>query len=321
MKIYFGYTKRLLHRWKLGIIYIEETIMSKNKILAVFALVFIICCWGYSWLVMKSVLAYIDPWTFTAVRCLFASATLFIILIIRKKTLAPPPLGAVFLVGLFQTCGMTGLGQFALVQGGAGNTAIFAYTMPFWLILLSALFLGEKISRVQFIAFIIAGIGFLLVVQPWEKDGSLFSTFIAIFSGLSWATGSILSKQFYKKQPTFDMLNFTAWQILIGAILLFPVAFIFQERPIVYSQELIFSFIYCAVLATGMSWTLWMFVLNNLSTSVSGISMLFVPVLSVILAWLFLGETPNTMKVVGVSLIVFALLLTTGVVFSPRRKM
>lgn len=89
-------------------------------------------------------LQYIGPFEFAAIRCLSGSLLLFLLLVAMGRRLAPPPLVPTLLIGLFQTSGMSGLSQSALVSGGAGNTAILAYTLPFWMILLASVLLGEK---------------------------------------------------------------------------------------------------------------------------------------------------------------------------------
>ncbi len=82
---------------------------------------------------------------------------------------------------------MVGLAQWALMSGGAGKVAILSYTMPFWVVVMAALFLGERMRRWQYIAIGVACVGLILVLQPWQLDfTSLKSALLAILSGVSW---------------------------------------------------------------------------------------------------------------------------------------
>lgn len=280
--------------------------------LAVLALAGIIFFWSYNWVVMKSVLQYIGPFEFAALRCLFGSLLLFILLLLMGRGLAPPPLAPTILIGLFQTTGMMGVAQLALVAGGAGNTAILAYTLPFWMIILAALLLNEKITRTQMLAVCIAGVGLVLVMQPWVESGSLLSSFLAVLSGFLWACGAIATKKLYRRHMEVDLLNLTAWQMLLGCVVLVVAAFLTHEKPVVWSDYLLFALAYNALPATAIAWVLWLFVLRVLPTGISGLSMLLVPVCSVLLAWLILGEEPDATEWCGIACIVAALLLTTG---------
>lgn len=65
--------------------------------------------------------------------------------------------------------------------------AILSYTMPFWVVIFAALFLGERLRRGQYFVILIAAVGLLLVLQPWQLDfSSMKSAMLAILSGVSW---------------------------------------------------------------------------------------------------------------------------------------
>lgn len=287
--------------------------------LAVLALVFLVAIWSYNWIVMKSVLQYIGPFTFASLRTFFGSAVLFVFLIGMGRRIAPPPLVPVLLIGLVQTAGMTGVSQLALVYGGAGNTAILVYTLPFWMIALAALFLKEKITRVQMLALGFAAIGLTLVIQPWLGGSTLLGSCLAVFSGFLWATGAILNKALYRRHPEIEVLNLTAWQTFFGSLGLMALTLFTDERAVEWSSYLYFALGYNALPATAIAGVLWLFILRSLPTSISGLSLLLVPVTSVLLAWIILGEVPDSTKILGMICIVTGLLLTTGAVSLLRK--
>lgn len=136
---------------------------------------------------MKQVTLYIGAFDFTALRCILGAALLFIVLLLRGRGMRPTPFGYTLAIALLQTCGMVGLAQWALVSGGAGKVAVLSYTMPFWVVMMAALFLGERMRRLQYAAIGVAALGLLLVLQPWQLDfSSMKSALLAILSGISW---------------------------------------------------------------------------------------------------------------------------------------
>ena len=82
----------------------------------------------------------------------FSAALLFLVMIVLRKPLRPPPLGWTMLIGLLQTTLFVGLVITALHDAGAGKVSVLTYTMPFWLLLLARIFLGERLRGVQWLA-------------------------------------------------------------------------------------------------------------------------------------------------------------------------
>ncbi len=113
---------------------------------------------------MKQALAYSGPLDFAAMRTLFGALSLFAVMLALRRPLRPPPLGATAVLGLLQTALFTGCTMAALVWGGAGKTAVLTYTMPFWALLLSRWFLGERVRRAQWPAVALAFAGLALII-------------------------------------------------------------------------------------------------------------------------------------------------------------
>ena len=96
---------------------------------AIAAMLVTILIWAYSWVVMKQVLQHAGPFQFSALRYTLGALVLFGALLAMRQSLRPPPLLPTALIGLCQTAAFQGLGQWALVEGGAGRVALLAYTM------------------------------------------------------------------------------------------------------------------------------------------------------------------------------------------------
>jgi len=284
---------------------------------AVFAMLATVLIWAYSWIVMKQVLAYAGPFDFAALRYLLGAAVLFIVLVVTRQPLRPPPLLLTIGIGLFQTAAFQGLGQWALRTGGAGHVALLAYTMPFWAVLLAWLILGDKPTRRHVIGLVLAAIGLLCIIEPWHAMGSLVSTLLAIAGGICWATGTVLSKRmFLRHKPS--VLNLTAWQMLAGGMALGIVALAVPQRQIAWTGAFVAGLAYSVIIASSIAWWLWSIVLQRLPTAVASLSSLGVPIVSVLLAWSILHEQPSLMEWLGVAFVVAGLLAVSG--FGVRRR-
>ena len=284
--------------------------------LAVLALIALAWIWSYNWIVTKSVLRYVGALDFAALRCLLGGALLLAALPLTGRSLKPPLWRPALAIGLLQVVGMTGLSQLALVAGDVGKTAVLVYTMPFWMILLAALFLNEKPRPSQYLAIAIGALGLLLVLQPWHWHGSLLSSLLALASGMAWAGGSVVAKRAFRHQVV-DLLSLAAWQMMLGALVLAALAAATHRTPIVWSRYMVLALSYNVVLATALGWGLWLFILRALPAGVAGLSTLVIPVASVLLAWWLLGEQPDLAEGSGIALILLALTLMGSDTWRP----
>lgn len=277
---------------------------------ALAALALITAVWSYNWIVMKQALAYSGPFEFSALRYLFGTLVLFALLLVRRESLRPPPLLPTALIGLAQTTGFQLLVQSALVEGGAGRTALLAYTMPFWVVLLGWLLYAERPSSRLWIGLGIAAAGLVLVLEPWLGLGGAKSSLLALAGGLAWACGVVWTKRLFQRGG-IGALSLTAWQMAIGTLGVVAVALIVPERPIEWSGWFIAALAYNAVLASGLAWLLWSLVVERLPANIAGLSSLVIPIAGIGLAWWLLGERPSATEAAGIVLIGAALALVS----------
>lgn len=273
---------------------------------ALIALAVLSLVWGFNWIVMKAVLAFVGPLTFSAMRYVFGTAVLFAVLALRGENLAPTPWRDTLLIGLAQTTGFQVLVQFALIAGGAGKTALLAYTMPFWVIPLAWLLLGDRPNARQWACIAIAAAGLVLVLEPWNVRVGLASALLALAGGASWAIGTVLAKRLFLATPV-SPLRLTAWQMLYGTTLLVALALCVHERATVWSPTLIGALVYNGLLSSGLGWAMWLFIVQRLPTNVAGLASLITPLIGIGLAWALLGERPDLSESIGIAVIMIAL--------------
>lgn len=275
---------------------------------ALLVLLLPILIWSYNWIVMKQVLAWIGPFDFSALRFGVAALLLFALMLARGESLRPPPLAPTVMIGLTQTAGFQALVQWALVEGGAGRTALLAYTMPFWVVLLAWWLLADRPGPRQWLSLGVAALGLLFVLEPWRGVGGIGNAALAIGGGLCWAIGTVLSKRLFQRGG-IGALSLTTWQMAVGALALAALVPFTHHQPIVWSNYLLGALAYNAVLASGAAWLLWSWVVDKLPAGVVGLSSLSVPIAGIAFAWFLLGERPSPTETVGIALIAAALVI------------
>ncbi|HKJ46287.1 MAG TPA: EamA family transporter [Balneolales bacterium] len=280
--------------------------LSKGPVIAFGILALV---WGYNWVFMKIAMQYCSPMYFALMRVGGGAVLLLLLVIFIGEPIKPKYPGRTFLLGLLQTTCYLGLISWAVAHGEASKSAVFAYSMPFWVILLSWPFLGERVKGAQWLAVILALAGLVLIVKPWVINGGLEDNLLGIVAGLAWGASVIV----FKKIPTTGMkelISVTAWQMIFGLPLLALAAFSIHEPPIQWNTVLIGAVLYNVIAATVVAWVLWYYLLQKLPANVSSLSVLIVPVVGVVAAWIQLGEQPGPIVGTGMMCMVIALGIT-----------
>lgn len=292
-------------------------IRDRRLLVAAGVLLLLSLIWGYNYVVMKKVMRYVDPFDFSAMRTFFGSLALFAVLALRRRPLRPVALGGTLWLGLLQTAAFTALIQWALVSGGAGKTAVLVYTMPFWLLLLARGILGERVRGSQWMAVALALGGLLLILEPWTLRGDIQSTLLAVLAGLVWAASAVWAKRL-RANVEVDLLSLTAWQMLLGSLVLCLIAWLLPSEAPQVTPYFIGALVYNALFATGLAWLMWLFILDRLPAGLAGLSSLAVPVVGVLSGAMELGERPNATESWGMVCIVVALLAISAIAMRGR---
>jgi drug/metabolite transporter (DMT)-like permease len=282
---------------------------DKQTIKAFLALLLLAFFWGYNWVVMKSALQFSGVFQFIGLRTGIGAICLFILIVLLRKPFKIKHWPMLILLGLLQTCGFTGLLMWALVEGGAGKTAVLTYTMPFWVMLLAWPLLGEKLQGLQWLAAIFSAMGILFILDPLHLGADQFSMFLAVLSGVCWALAVIVAKKLHQKAPELDLLTLTAWQMLFGSIPILIAAWIVPAPPIQWTPYFIGAVIYNAIFCNAIAWLLWLYALQRLQAGVASMASMLAPVVGVFAAWIQLNEVPNNAELWGMLFIGLALVL------------
>ncbi|NYT65141.1 EamA family transporter [Alcaligenaceae bacterium] len=264
--------------------------------------------WSVSWIVMKFMTVYIGPFDLVMMRYILAFAVLFVLLLVTRQSLRFPPFMLTLGIAVFQTAAFQCLAQLALMSGGAGHVVMLTYTMPFWVVLFAWVLLNERPKVRHVVAFVLAGLGLVAVIAPWQGLGTLTSSLLALAGGACWGLGTVLAKIMMQRHSP-GVLNLTTWQMFLGVVLVWPMTLIIPQPPILWEPQLILGISYMAVIASAGGWWLWLSVVQRVSATVAGMSALGVPVVTVILAWLILSEQPTGLELIGITLIMVGLVV------------
>lgn len=275
---------------------------------AVIVMVLLVILWGYSWITSKIGLNYASPMDVVALRLELGILTLFIGLLWTGRPLKPQHWQALLMIGLIQTGAFLLLNTWALSEGGPGKTSVLVFTMPFWVLVFAWPMLHERIQGLQWVSVVLAIVGLLSVLEPWRMHTSLFSKTLAVVAGMCWAIGVVYAKRLHNRAKV-EPLSFTFWQMIVGLIPVLICQALFDRPPIVWSNTFVVVTMFNGVMATGIGWLAWLYVLHRLPAGTTSLSSLGIPVIAIFSSWIQLGEQPGRSELLGMLLIGVALAL------------
>lgn len=292
---------------------------------AIAALILLSLIWGYTWVAMKEGVRFADPFDFSALRTIAGALLMFGAMLWLKKPFRLRAPGRTLVFGLFQTTGFNAFAAWALYTGAAGKTAVLVYTLPFWTMLIAWPLLGERLRGLQWAATALAAAGLVMVLEPWQLAGTIVSKLLALATALSWALSAVLAKK-WRDDLAQDVLSLTAWQMLMGGVVLTVIALAIPTRPVDWTPYFWLVLVYCTLAGSVAGWLLWLFILQRLPAGIAGLSIMAVPALGVLFARLQLGEQPSAAESAGMLLIGASLALLSwhalraASIDEPRRR-
>lgn len=223
-------------------------------------------------------------------------------------------------MGILSTTLGLGLPMWALVNGGAGKTAILLYTMPFWVIILAWPILGERIRGFEWLAVALAFAGLTLIVDIGAVSVKLWSSVLAVISGIVWA-GSAIVTRIMKQSPDFDLISVTTWQMIYGAGPLIMIAVFLPAPPIQWTPVFIAALLYNVFFTSVVAFLLWFFILERVQAGTATMGTLVTPIIAIIAAAVQLGEIPSLYETCGIILILLGICHLSVIAFLRIRRL
>ena len=277
-----------------------------------------IVIWGYSFVAVQAAIEDgSSPILIAMARWIIASSIFGGYLVLRRPPLPQRSDLATFLAMAFIGVGVYYIFQYYGVQfaGASISSILVTLLCPVVIFLVSYVRLGERITRVQTGGLVLSAVGGYLVItngslsfiHNWEGVvGGIFGVICAIF----WALYTLGGKQLIRR---YDAFTSTAYLSLMGTAMLAPfaVADSALSSHLVFPVSFWFAALYLGILCTVVGYVLWFKALTGLTASSTGVTLYFEPVVTVIAAWLVLGQALGWMTGIGGVLVALGVVLVS----------
>ncbi len=266
---------------------------------------------GGAWPVTKAALSDATPLWFGTSRAALAALVAALLLAVLGRLHLPrrQDWRAVIFLGLFQLGGFFVLTHLAVALVPAGRTAVLSNVVTYWLIPMSVIFLGERVSPKRWAA---AGLGLLgagVLIGPWAVDWSdthvLLGHFMLVLAGLLWSIAIIATRKWRTVTPILELLPFCFG---IGALVLAPVALLLEPNGGI-GWHAWPHMLYIGLIAAPIGTWCVIEAGRLLPGAVSSVGFLLVPAFGVVVSAVWLGEPIGWDVILGGALIVASVIL------------
>ena len=240
------------------------------------------------------------------------------------RSLSRSDLGFVLLAGFFLAVHF-GVWITSLEYTSVASSVVFVTTTPLWVSLMAPIFLREKTPRIAFLGMLIAFLGGVIIafsdVCIWSIEGiscssmkgifgtrSLLGDFLALLGAIAAAAYLMIGRHIRRGvslTPYVFLVYSVAGLFLVTGML------ISEGVPPIYPAKVYVWLVALAILPQLVGHSIFNWSLKYLPTGYVSINLLGEPIGTIILAYIFLNETPSGTKLFGAILILAGIGLTS----------
>lgn len=270
-------------------------------------LAIVVLAWGLTWPVNKVILASLSPiWT-VAIRSAIGAAALFVLALALGRLRLPPraDLPVVLSLALLHMVGFGVLASVGLGLVSTGRSVLLAYTTPLWVMPAAALFLGERLTARRALGVAVGLAGLAVLVNPlaldWTSRSALIGHGAMILAALSWAASIVHLRGHRWRSAPFDLLP---WQSLLATVVVTALALAVDGVPTLdWTLALILMLLYAGVPGTALAYWAMAMAGKTLPAVTTALGLLATPVVSVVVATLWLREPLTPTLLIAIALV------------------
>jgi drug/metabolite transporter (DMT)-like permease len=276
------------------------------------AVIVTVFAWASAFVVIRYAAQDIEPGALSLGRLLVASLALSAMMTGRKRIRMTPrewALTALVGVAWFAVYSVTLNAGEQTVD--AGTAAMLIQLAPILIGILAGFLLGEGFPRMLVVGGLVAFGGTLLIGFATSTGRvDLAGVLLVLLSATVFSVAMVAQKVVLRRIPALQM---TWLACLIGTVACLPFAGALVRDLSVAPTLQILGVVYLGLVPTALAFSTWAYALSHTAAGKLGVTTFAVPPITILMGWLFLGEVPPMLAIVG------GALSLVGVAIARRR--
>lgn len=259
----------------------------------------------------------VSPGTIVAIRMIGGAIVLITIFAVKNANYLKIKLKDIWLfigtgvisTGLFNYCYFT-----ALELTSTAVAVVLLYTSPLFVIVMSAIFFKEKITKIKVVSLIMTMLGCVCVTGliGANLNGNVFGIIAGLGSGFFYSLYSIFGRVALKK---YNSVTVTIYTFVFAAIASLFMADFSEFSYLIADYRMALDAVLFVIISTVTPFMLYTKGLSKTEAGTAAILVTIEPVVGVIVGFFVFGESTEITKIIGIFLIIGA-----SIVLNIRRK-
>lgn len=256
--------------------------------------------WGLAFTAIKYSVRFLSPIAIASLRFAIAN-TLFAVIIILGKRIKWKDLPKVFALGIFGVSVYHVFLNLGEVYISSGVASVVISLAPIFVLILSAIFLRERITYSKVVGIIIAFLGVVVISEP--SYANIYGIALVMVSTVAAAIYTTFGKSLLSK---YNPITLTSNAMVLGSIPLYP--FLPDSiRSLGGDLNLIGSIVFLGIFSTFFGYLGWYYFLEKEEASRVSVFLLAIPVVSLLAGNILLAEPLTLRTVAGSGLVLLGI--------------
>lgn len=260
-----------------------------------------------------------DPTMTAAICALIGALTTSVVMLLRRKAISRSAimdnLGWLLLSGAALGGSWILMGLSKAYTASSGMSAAWYYTAPLLLMLVSPLFLKEKLTGLRVITALAASVGVVLMSGMTFQDlWHVMGILTAVGAAALFAAVVVINKVM-KRVPAQEA---TFFQLIVAVVITMPYAFFVRGEAVVITAGAIVPMLILGALHTGAVYMLFFGALNKLSAQTAALMTYLTPVTTWLLITLLVTRKAELFPIIGAAMVLLSVFV--GEVFTVKKR-